>query len=319
MATYANETNGADPSRSGLIALLFCVLSVVALYLPDGAQQRVASFMRATFLRPFVMTQEGLVYLRVYATETEALRQQLDSLVPAVSDRTRLTEENERLRRLLNLSEGLSADYVAARVFRPGTPGSESMFLLDAGSRRGVLASNPVIMRRGLLGVVRESGRNNAVGMDWTHPQFRASAMTPDGSVYGLVQASRGLFREADRLLLDGIPFHQELAPGTVLVTSALSGVYPRGIPIGTVVEEAESRAGWRRSYWLRPFVSPGEATHVLVLLPGAESEDVTAVWPGAAPRVADQPLAGGESDTGGDGGAEGGGEGGDPLGEPGR
>ena len=119
MATYANETNRADPSRSRLIALVFCVLSVVALHLPDGAQQRVASFMRATFLRPFVMTQEGLVYLRVYATETEALRQQLDSLAPAVSDRTRLAEENERLRRLLNLSEGLSADYVAARVFRP--------------------------------------------------------------------------------------------------------------------------------------------------------------------------------------------------------
>ena len=268
MPTYTNGTNGAEPSRSGLIALGFFFVSLLVLYSPDGAQQRLASLIRGSILRPFVMTQEGLARRRVHAAETEVLQQQLDSLAAVLSDQTTLAEENDRLRRLLDLSRRLSSTYVAASVIRPGTPGSESMFLLDVGGRRGVVANTPVIMGRGLLGVVRESRENNAVGMDWTHPEFRASAMTLDGAVYGMVQATRGLFREADRLLLDGIPFHQELAPGTVLVTSALGGVYPRGIPIGTVMEEAESRAGWRRSYWLRPFVSPGEATHVLVLVP---------------------------------------------------
>ncbi len=279
MPTYTNETSGTEPSRSGLIALGFFVVSLLVLYFPDGAQQQLASLIRGSILRPFVMTQEGLARRRVHAAETEALQLQLDSLASVLSDQTTLAEENDRLRRLLDLSRRLSSMYVAASVIRPGTPGSESMFLLDAGGRRGVVTNTPVIMGRGLLGVVRESRENNAVGMDWTHPEFRTSAMTLDGAVYGLVQATRGLFREADRLLLDGIPFHQELAPGTVLVTSALGGVYPRGIPIGTVIEEAESRAGWRRSYWLRPFVSPGEATHVLVLVPDEASKDLTDVW----------------------------------------
>ena len=284
MPTYTNGTNGAEPSRSGLIALGFFFVSLLVLYSPDGAQQRLASLIRGSILRPFVMTQEGLARRRVHAAETEVLQQQLDSLAAVLSDQTTLAEENDRLRRLLDLSRRLSSTYVAASVIRPGTPGSESMFLLDVGGRRGVVAYTPVIMGRGLLGVVRESRENNAVGMDWTHPEFRASAMTLDGAVYGMVQATRGLFREADRLLLDGIPFHQELAPGTVLVTSALGGVYPRGIPIGTVMEEAESRAGWRRSYWLRPFVSPGEATHVLVLVPDEGANDVTDVWSQAKP-----------------------------------
>jgi rod shape-determining protein MreC len=279
MPTYTKETDGAEPSRSGLIALGFFVVSLLVLYLPAGAQQQLASLVRGSVLRPFVMTQEGLARRRVHAAETEALQQQLDSLASVLSDQTTLGEENDRLRRLLDLSQRFSASYVAASVIRPGTPDSESMFLLDAGAREGVVSNTPVIMGRGLLGVVRESRDNNAVGMDWTHPEFRASAMTLDGAVYGLVQATRGLFREADRLLLDGIPFHQELAPGTVLVTSALGGVYPRGIPIGTVLEEAEARAGWRRLYWLRPFVSPGEATHVLVLVPDDGVEDVTEVW----------------------------------------
>ena len=284
MPTYTTETEGAEPSRSGLIALGFFVASLLVLYLPAGPQQQLASIVRGSILRPFVMTQEGLARRRVHAAETEVLQQQLDSLAAVLSDQTTLGEENDRLRRLLALSQRLSASYVAASVIRPGTPGSESMFLLDAGGLEGVVANTPVIMGRGLLGVVRESRDNNAVGMDWTHPEFRASAMTLDGSVYGLVQATRGLFREADRLLLDGIPFHEELAPGTVLVTSALGGVYPRGIPIGTVLEEAEARAGWRRSYWLRPFVSPGEATHVLVLVPDGDLENVTGIWPREEP-----------------------------------
>ena len=150
---------------------------------------------------------------------------------------------------------------------RSGSPGSASLFQLDVGTRKGVTRDSPVITDGGLLGVVRTAGATSATGWDWTHPQFRASAMTEDGSIYGLVQASPGRFREADRLLLDGVPFQEELQPGVTLVTSGLGGVYPRGIPIGVVIEESEAQEGWRRSYWLRPFVSPGEATHVQVLV----------------------------------------------------
>jgi len=292
MSTYTNDSDGTEPGRSGWIAVGFFLLSLLLLYLPPGPQQRLASLVRGTVLRPFVMTQEGLARRRVHAAETEALQRTLDSLAAVLSDQTTLAEENDRLRRLLALSERLSASYVAASVIRPGTPGSESMFLLDAGTRSGVVANTPVIMGRGLLGVVRESRDNHAIGMDWTHPEFRASAMTLDGSVYGLVQATQGLFREADRLLLDGIPFHQELEPGTVLVTSSLGGVYPRGIPIGTVVDEADSHAGWRRSYRLRPFVSPGEATHVLLLVPDSGRDDITGIWSREAPRGSDHGVA---------------------------
>lgn len=281
MPTYTTDTERAEPNRSGLIATGFVVASLLVLYLPSAPQQELAALLRGTVLRPFVMTQEGLARRRVHAADTEVLQQQLDSLASVLADQTTLREENDRLRRLLDLSRRLSASYVAASAIRPGTPGSESMFLLDAGTAQGVVANTPVIMGRGLLGVVRESKDNNAVGMDWTHPEFRASAMTLDGAVYGIVQATQGLFREADRLLLDGVPFQQELAPGTPLVTSALGGVYPRGIPIGTVLEEAEARAGWRRSYWLRPYVSPGEAIHVLVLVANDEPVDVTDLWQG--------------------------------------
>ncbi len=272
MPLYKSDTNGSRKAGSGVIAFGIFVLSVITLFLPDASQDEVASLLRGSLLRPFILTQEGLVKRSIHAAETEDLQRQLDSLEVVIANRNTLSEENTRLRSLLLLSNRNPAQYVAASVIRSGTPGSESMFMLDVGTRLGVTRDSPVILGGRLLGVVREAQANRATAMDWTHPQFRASAMTVDGAVYGMVRAAPGRFREADRLLLDGVPFRQELGPGVALVTSGLGGVYPRGIPIGVVIEESGSQEGWQRSYWLRPFVSPGEATHVNVLVPDAEA-----------------------------------------------
>jgi len=74
-------------------------------------------------------------------------------------------------------------------------------------------------------------------------------------------------------------------------VTSGLGGVLPRGIPLGRVESLAEADAGWRKSYWLEPFVEPGSVTHVLVALdggvapdeatdPGGMAGDLSRLWP---------------------------------------
>ena len=267
MPIYKRDSSGSGRARGGLIAFGFFVLSVIALYLPDPSQDEVASLLRGSLLRPFIFAQEALVQRSIHAEDTEVLQRRLDSLEAVIANSNTLSEENGRLRRLLTLSNRNPAQYVAASVIRSGTPGSESMFMLDVGTDRGVTSDSPVIMGQGLLGRVLETRATSATAMDWTHPQFAAGAMTEDGSIYGFVEASPGRFREADRLLLDGVPFQEELEPGVTLVTSGLGGVYPRGIPIGVVIEESSAQEGWVRSYWLRPFVSPGEATHVNVFV----------------------------------------------------
>ena len=62
--------------------------------------------------------------------------------------------------------------------------------------------------------MIRETRKSNALGIDWTHPDFRSSAMLADGSVYGMVESRRGDFREDDRLILNGVPYHEEVAVG---------------------------------------------------------------------------------------------------------
>lgn len=278
MASYTDSSEEARGRRDLTVALAFLFLSLVVLYLPPGVQNQVAAGLRATILRPFLVTQEALAQARLRAEDADRLQASLDSLAALLATQAPLVEETRRLHDLLGLHERAPRTFLPASVIRPGTPGSESMFLLDVGSDQGVRGGDPVVMRAGrigLVGVVQQVRRGTAIGLDWSHPEFRASAMTEDGTVYGIVEPRRGLFREEDRLLLNGTPYYERLEPGTLITTSGLGGVFPRGIPIGVVDELAEQEGRWRKAYWLRPVVETGSVNHVLVVLGDELAEDI--------------------------------------------
>lgn len=278
MASFGNETdaNGGKGRELG-IAFLLVIVALGTAYLPQRSQQRLSSALQASVLRPFISTQERMEEARVGAARADSLMALVDSLSAVLSTHSALLNENRTLRELLVLADRAGPAYLPATALRPGTPGSESMFLVDVGASQGVRQGSPVVSPRGLVGVIREVRPDNSVGMDWTHPEFRASAMLADGSTYGLVENRRGRFREEDRLLLNGVAYNQEVALGAMVVTSGF-GVLPRGIPIGRVDELADEQGSWRRSYWLVPMVQPGAATHVLVLTDPPE-EDVSKIW----------------------------------------
>lgn len=243
-------------------------------------------------LRPFLSTQERLQAARLRGAEVDLLTAELDSLTAEMSTHEALVDENRALRSLLELRARAGPEFLPATVSRPGTPGSESMFLVDLGSDDGIEVGAPVVSPAGLVGVIREVRAGRSVGMDWSHPEFRASAMSADGSTYGLVENQAGRFREEDRLVLNGVAYNQEVLNGGVVVTSGLAGVLPRGIPIGQIDGLADAEGEWRKSYFLRPMVHPGAATHVLVLR--ASDTDTTPVWaPDSVPGDPDGSGAG--------------------------
>lgn len=290
MPPYAPEPEVSGGRRQGALAVVFVLAALVLLYLPDAGQQQVAWALRASVLRPFLVMQGALVASRLQAREVREVQAQLDSLTAVLSNQGALLEENRALRNLLGLGVRLGPSFRAGSVIRPGTPGSESMFILDKGREDGVREGAPVVDRHGLVGVVREVRPRTSVGIDWTHPDFRASAMLVDGSGFGVVENRRGSFREEDRLLLTGTAFYEVVPEGTLVLTSGLGGVFPRGIPVGTVDGVAEAEGRWRKSYWLRALAHPSSVTHVLVEV-GEGEEDLSAAW---APPAATPDTTGG-------------------------
>lgn len=268
MAEYFEDPRRARWRNLGLAAA-FLVVALFLYFLPQGYQTPIRRAIRGTALTPFIWAQGEMITQGARTDAMRRLRAERDSLLAVVAAQAALAEENEQLRELLGLRGRVATgSFVPAELVRVGTPGGESSFLLDVGREDGVQVGSPVIASGGLLGVVWEVGATSSQAIDWTHPDFRASAMTADGEAYGIVQSRRGLYREEDRLALVGAPFHTDVAEGTRVVTSGRGGVYPRGILLGTVMGVEDAEPGWRKSYLVRPAVRPEGATHVLVGTP---------------------------------------------------
>jgi rod shape-determining protein MreC len=89
--------------------------------------------------------------------------------------------------------------------------------------------------------------------------------MAADGSIFGILAPHGASERGVWLLELRGVPYRQVVPIGTVILTSGLGGVYPRGLPVGTVLGVA-SESEWERTYLVRPAVPPGAVSHVMVL-----------------------------------------------------
>ncbi|MBI4513412.1 MAG: rod shape-determining protein MreC [Gemmatimonadetes bacterium] len=222
------------------------------------------------------------------------LRSERDSLASLAVALREVAKENLRLRSLVGLAARAEPHFMPANLVPAGRVGRElHTFLLDVGRRHGVRPPVPVVTAGGLVGVVRSAGATRSAGDFWTQPDFRASAMTDDGRAYGIVRPASNPTEEHRSLLLTGVPFQLDLAPGTRVVTSGLGGVFPRGIPIGRVVGLARVEEGWAKSYWVQPAVHPGAAVEVLVMR--ASDTEVRGLWSAmadSAPDVAGPPDA---------------------------
>lgn len=267
--------------------------------LPEGAQHSVGHLVRSTVLRPFVALNGTVSRARAQARDYDLLRAQTDSLLTWVAAHRTLAAENRQLRGLLALPARRRSRFVSSTVIRPTARGDGSVFFLDVGAEAGLERFQAVVTEVGLLGQVQDVRAGAATAFDWSHPDFRASAMTPDGETHGLVEPLRGQHREQDLLVLKGTAYLSGLEPGTQLVTSGRGGGYPRGILIGWVLDVAETAAGWSKSYFVEPAVYPGAVTHALVEI--GPLQDTLA----ADTLLADSAAESGASGAIGDAGAE--------------
>lgn len=275
---------GRSNTRIDLIVLAVClVLSIAARALPDTMREPVSTTMRRTFLAPLVMLQERSERSRrslVLAEERTAIS---DSVSWKAMTAGTLEGENTRLRKLLGLGARVRSGFVPAEALHGRGIRDETTVILSAGSRAGVSRLSPVIAPEGLVGVVDAVDPTMSHAMLWTHPDFRVSAMSPDGTAFGIAQAHLTGVTGGYLLELRGVPFRATLKPGALIVSSGWGGVWPRGIPVGTVLQEIKTSESWARTYLLRPAVNPADIYSVMILRRERLSRGLEGVWESVA------------------------------------
>src|ERR1700687_2740683 len=239
----------------------------------------VATGMRRTFLAPRVMLQERSERGRQSLLQADAKQASIDSLSLSSMKAGSLESENDRLRTISGLGSRLRWGFIPTEALHGRGVRDETTVILSAGSRAGVSRLSPVVGPEGLVGVVDQVDPTMSHAMLWTHPDFRVSAMSPDGSAFGIAQAHLTGATGGYLLELRGVPFRATLKPGSVIVSSGWGGVWPRGIPVGTVLQEIKTSEGWARTYLLRPAVNPADVYSVMILRRDRVAKGLDGVW----------------------------------------
>jgi rod shape-determining protein MreC len=262
-----------------IILVVCAALSLLALVLPLPVREPISGALRRTLLAPMVMLQERAELSRRAFLNHEQIMRMRDSAALSVMNTSSLREENERLRALIGLGSRLRWGFIPAEALHGRGVRDESSVILSAGAHAGVQPLSPVVAPEGLVGVVDNVDPTMSHAMLWTHQDFRVSAMSEDGSAFGIVQARLADGPGKYLMEMRGVPFRTSIKPGTLIVTSGLGGVYPRGIPLGRVIDEIKTSESWARTYIIRPEVFPSDVYSVMILLAERASQGVDNVW----------------------------------------
>lgn len=224
------------------------------------------------------------------AEENQSLREQVDSLKQQVQQQNEHIRENQRLVRMLDLQRALpQTRLVAARVIAFGQSPSYRTMRINRGTTDGIERRAGVISPDGVV------GRVIAVSSHYADVLL----IVDGGSRLDIVSAStraRGVLRGGGSgapCLIDAMDRTFKLESGDDLLTSGLDGIFPKGIPVGSVTKVTHPTMGLYLDAQVKPFVSFSRVEEVFVVVQAPA--DLS--WPGLSSGPSTQPADAGVSD----------------------
>ena len=181
--------------------------------------------------------------------ENESLRAQLAEAQESARDGIEASEENTRLRRLLELREQ-HTDYVleSSKVVLWSSSNWSSSFTISKGSNSGIELGAPVITEYGaVVGQITELGDTWATVSTIIDVDMSVGAFVGVSGNSGMVVGEFGLMRDKQAkltFLADGA----QIFVGDDVLTSGSGGAFPAGLVIGTLTA-VQTEAGGQIEY----------------------------------------------------------------------
>lgn len=264
------------PRRPTLLFIV--VLSLLFVLMSFSSQTRYVGETRTMFERT-VMTifspvpkfvnwvggtaqdiHHGYLDMRRAVNENVELRRKVGSLTTENLKLRQSEGDLKRLRALLAYSESFDMKTSMAQTIMLDTAGRFKSIVIDQGSDDGVQVNDVVANANGLIGRVVLTTKDLA----------KVQLLTDNNSSVGsLIERTRrqGVIRGngATIVQLSDIPSLADVQPGDRIMTAGIDGIYPRGIPVGTVVR-AEAGQSLFKNVTVKPAVDFGSIEEVIVI-----------------------------------------------------
>ena len=201
------------------------------------------------------------VALRNVHDENRQLKREIEFLRGQVADLRELASANQRLGDLLKFQANAPAQTVAARVIGRAATNWYRGVVLDKGEGDGIEIEMGVITPTGAVGRVVKTSVSTAVVLLITDPNNAVTALVQRTRDEGILEGTR-----TGRARLKYIPLLSTVRAGDPVVTSGLTGKFPKGVPIGTIVKIEKDEGGLFQTADVEPEVDFAKLEEVLVV-----------------------------------------------------
>lgn len=202
-----------------------------------------------------------LLHFKSIANENRRLKRRFTQLTSEAVATEELIQENNRLKRMLGVRDKLEAHSVICRVSgRDFSNWCESL-IIDKGEKSGVKNDMAVIADGAIIGKITAVSGSNARVSLITDPEIRIAVVSQRTRIAGLIYGiARG------RAIMKFIPKDSDIKPEDSIVTSSVSGIYPKGFLVGKVLSVKTEPNKLYLFALIEPAVDPMAVEEVMVL-----------------------------------------------------
>ena len=204
--------------------------------------------------------------------ENQILKEQLSQYRSLVYEVQEVRKENEELRDVLNLLESdsiRSHEAIQAIVIARSPERWLEQVTINKGKKHGVQANMLVMTADGMIGKIQSaSNYTSRVKLVTGFDQFnRISAMVSREDARNIFGMIEGFDEETNSLLFRIIEeSEKDLEEGDLVLSSGMGGVFPAGVPIGTVKEVTSDQYGLTQIALVEPSADLYDINNVIIL-----------------------------------------------------
>jgi rod shape-determining protein MreC len=230
------------------------VLTLVLLNLPASVATRLKLALSSLFLPLFGLTAASQSFLdrasyealprEVLISEIEKLRKENAQLRITAAQGDDALAENRRLRQALQSAPRGPWKLRVARVVGREPTTWWRMVQIDLGSRDGLAMDQVVVSAEGLVGRVSQVSLTHAQVALVGDAACGVSVLVRDTRDLGIIKAGQPLAGDGTLVELTLLQNSPTVMSGQAVVTSGQGGVFPSGLPVGTILDTRSVEAG---------------------------------------------------------------------------
>ena len=205
--------------------------------------------------------------------QNHALQAKVQNLEGELNQLREQALASQRLAALLDFQENSAMTTLAARVIGRSASNWYRGVVVNKGEDDGVAVEMGVITPAGIVGHIVKVASSTSIALLITDPNVAVTGLVQRTRDEGIVQGTaQGFVR------MKYIPPLAAVKEGDAVVTSGLTGGFPRGLLIGQVLQVGELEGDLFQTAHVAPVVDFGKLEEVLIVLPPPSSESTESI-----------------------------------------